>query len=241
MKALLLGYGKMGKEIEAELLRRGHEVVARIDPVLGTPELTEDTKGSAEVAFEFTTPQSALANIRRALELDLRLVVGTTGWHSELTEVRPWVEKHKGGLVYASNFSPGLVIFREVVREAARRYAQLGDYDVYLMERHHGGKKDSPSGTARTLAEEVLKEEKRKVRVVTGAPEPGGLHITSVRGGSSVGDHSVFFDAEGEEVELAHRARSRRAFAAGAVRAGEWIRTRRGLYEFSEIIKDLGT
>jgi 4-hydroxy-tetrahydrodipicolinate reductase len=226
VKLALVGYGKMGKMIEAVATHRGHAVTARFDVEnAGGAALGREALAGAEVAFEFTAPEAALGNIRRLVELDVKVVVGTTGWYEGLPEVRRLVEQRGGGLVYGPNFSVGMNVFTQLVRRASELMSELRQYDAYVLELHHRAKQDSPSGTAlalrRTLAE----------RLGERAPAP-----VAVRAGSIPGTHEVGFDSEVDTIRLVHAARSRQGFAEGAVLAAERIARRVGVFEFGELL-----
>jgi len=219
MRLLLVGYGKMGREVDAALRERGHASV----PV-GRGEAFPRDCG---VGIDFTAPDSVEANVAAALAAGARYVVGTTGWSDRLETVAQVVAARNGGLVHAPNFSLGVNLFYRIVRRTAALLASFPEYDPYVVERHHREKKDAPSGTAKVLAR-LLED--------AGARD---VAITSVRAGRIVGDHTVGFDSGGDEILLEHHARSRRGFAVGAVLAAEWIATRSGVYAFDAVLDDL--
>lgn len=227
MKIALVGYGKMGKMIEQAAQGRGHEVMARfdIDNNVRGAGLTKETLAGADVAIEFSTPESALDNLRRLLELRVPTVVGTTGWSQHLDEVRALAAKHEASLVYGANFSVGVNLFFKVAQYAAELFSQYDAYDPFLIEHHHKFKKDAPSGTALVI-EKLMRES-------YGERLPQSL---SVRAGYAPGTHEVGFDSEADTVRLTHTARSRQGFAAGAVVAAEMITSRSGVHEFSELL-----
>jgi 4-hydroxy-tetrahydrodipicolinate reductase len=219
MRVAIVGYGKMGREIAGVLRERSHEPV----PVLHGESYPRD----CPVGVDFTTPDAVVTNVAAALETGSRYVVGTTGWADQQGAVREQVGKLGGGLVFAANFSLGVNLFYRIARQAAAVLAPFPEYDPYVLDRHHRGKKDAPSGTARVLA---------------GLLSAGGsreVPVSSVRAGGIVGDHVVGFDSGGDEILLEHRARDRRGFALGAVLAAEWIATRRGFRAFDEVLEDL--
>jgi 4-hydroxy-tetrahydrodipicolinate reductase len=234
VKVALVGHGKMGREVEAVLRERGHEpvVVARDGPF----------PASCPVGIDFTRADAVVGNVRRAMEARARYVVGTTGWDEQLPEVRQLVEQAGGGLVYAANFSVGVNLFFHIVRDAAALLARFPDYDPYILERHHRQKRDAPSGTAKTLAlilEAAGGRRAKAAMALEGALPDDRFHVSAVRAGGIVGEHTVGFDSGGDEILLEHRARSRRGFAEGAVIAAEWIATRAGFYEFAAVLDDL--
>ena len=234
MKAAVVGYGKMGHEVEAVLRERGHEPVVA---GRGAPF----PRGCA-VGVDFTRADAVLANARAALGAGARYVIGTTGWDAQADALARLVEETGGGVVHAANFSLGVNLFYKVVREAARLFARFPEYDPYVLERHHRQKKDAPSGTARALARIVEASAGPRAHAATtleGALGDESFHVAALRAGGIVGEHTVGFDSGGDEVLLEHRARTRRGFALGAVMAAEWIAGRSGLHTFEEVVEDL--
>ena len=234
MKVAVVGHGTMGREIEAVLREVGHEPV-----IVG--------RGAAfpsgcPVGIDFTRADAVAANVAAALAQGARYVVGTTGWQERLAEMRGLVERAGGGLVYGANFSIGIQLFCRIVRQAAGLLAAFPDYDPYVLERHHRRKRDAPSGTARTLAAILASSGGRRQRPTSTLEGPlpeDAFHVAALRAGGIVGDHTVGFDAGGDEILLEHRARSRRGFALGAVRAAEWIANRTGFHAFEDILDEL--
>ena len=237
MRLALLGYGKMGREVEGVAIAGGHEVVAVLDDAAGA---TRGSLGDAEVAIEFTTPASAVANIHRAAEAGLDLVVGTTGWYDRMDEARSLVEKAGTGLVWAPNFSMGVQLFLRLAAEAGRLVDALEEYDVAVHETHHRHKVDHPSGTAIRLAETLLAQVGRKARwaetPAEGAPDPSTLCVSSSRVGEVPGTHRISIEGPDDSIELRHAARGRRGFARGAVLAATWIRGRPGIYGIDDML-----
>ena len=246
MKIALIGYGKMGKEVEQAARKSGHTIAARIDPasdVAASSEISSQTIGSADVCIEFTHPEAVFGNIERVVHLQKPLVVGTTGWYQHLTAVEKLVVQEKTGLVYAPNFSLGVNLFYRVAATAARLFHRFEEYDVCGAETHHRLKVDSPSGTARKLSEIVLEQFPRKTRVVVDslnrAIQPEEFHLVSLRAGHFPGTHSLAFDSAADTIELTHTARSRAGFASGALLAAAWIVGRQGIYTFEQVLEDL--
>jgi 4-hydroxy-tetrahydrodipicolinate reductase len=237
MRVAVIGHGRMGREVEQALLDRGHEpvIVAR---AAGYPHL-------CPVGIDFTQPDAVVTNTRRALEAGARYVVGTTGWGDDEPAIRDLVLSSRGGLVYAANFSLGVNLFYQVVRNAAALIAHFPDYDPYIVEKHHRKKKDAPSGTAKVLAgyiaEAAVGGRRKPETQVTGVLplEEDRFTVSSVRAGGIIGEHTVGFDSGGDEILIEHRARSRRGFALGAVLAAEWIATRTGFHSFEDVVADL--
>jgi 4-hydroxy-tetrahydrodipicolinate reductase len=246
VKIALIGYGKMGREVEQVAERSGHVIAARIDPVsdLGAAsEISSGTIGSADVCVEFTQPGVAASNIEKVIRLHKPLVVGTTGWYENLPAIQEMVLNEKAGLVYAPNFSLGVNLFYRVAAVAARLFHRFEEYDVCGAEVHHRLKVDSPSGTARKLSEIVLEHFPRKKRVVVEslnrAIGPEEFHLVSLRAGHFPGTHSLEFDSAADTIGLTHTARSRAGFASGALLAAEWIVGRQGIYTFEQVLEDL--
>lgn len=236
MKIALVGFGKMGHMLAAAAAARGHSVVCTVDvQAQDATCVTSDSAtmvkaivdSGAEGIIEFSHPSAVLGNIAALVPTRLPLVVGTTGWHDRLDEVRESVGRNGSAFLYSSNFSVGVNLFYRMVSEAARLMDRFEEYDVAVLEAHHNQKADSPSGTALEIARRVLAESARKTTMVTGAfdrkPSSEELHVASVRVGSVPGTHTVYFDSAADTIELRHTARSREGFALGAVRALEWL------------------
>lgn len=227
MKIALIGYGKMGRLVEAAAHSRGHIISSIIDPKEVHSQITSNSVDGADLCIEFTTPQSALDNIRACASLGKSLIVGTTGWYEQLPQVKTLVEKAGIGLLYAPNFSTGVHLFMRLVKEAAAIINQFPQYDAALLEEHSSKKLDRPSGTALKLADILKQEIKRN-------PE-----ICSLRCGSIPGTHTVYFDSPVDTITLAHTARSRQGFAEGAVAAAEWLKNKKGLFTLDDFLEDL--
>jgi 4-hydroxy-tetrahydrodipicolinate reductase len=245
MNVAIIGYGRMGHEIELAARERGHSVVATIDPVAETaafPSVAAAVDAGAlddgTVAIEFALPAGVEDNIREYARAGCAVVLGTTGWDARREAVLAAAGDASLSLVWGSNFSVGANMFARITAYAARLAAGAGGYDSALVELHHRGKEDSPSGTALTLAEGVLAAGGDKHRIQPEALhrkiEAGELHVASVRVGSVPGTHTLYLDSTADTVELTHRARSRHGFAVGAVQAGEWIVDAGGVRRVSE-------
>jgi 4-hydroxy-tetrahydrodipicolinate reductase len=232
MNVAVVGYGAMGHEVEQVLRERGHGVaVVKREDVF---------PAACEVGIDFTRGDAVPANVAAAMAAGARYVVGTTGWEERLDEVRGIVQGSSGGFVHGANFSIGVGLFYRIVREATRVMASFPDYDPYVLERHHRRKRDAPSGTARVLAEIVAStpgRERRAVSALDGTLPDDAFHVASLRAGGIVGDHTVGFDSGADEILIEHRARSRRGFALGAVRAAEWIAGRSGFHSFDDVLE----
>ena len=236
MKIALIGYGKMGHEIEKIALERGHEVVCIID--LHEEEKFESPAfRSAEVAIEFTAPSSALQNYRRAFAADVPVVSGTTGWLEHLPEIQEACTKGGKTFFYASNFSLGVNIFLALNNHLAKLMNQFSIYDVRMEETHHIHKLDAPSGTAITLAEGIVAQLDRKGKwVLGGEGRKEELTITSIREGEVPGIHSVIYESEDDSIRITHEAKSRRALALGAVLAAEFTKGKQGFLGMNDML-----
>ena len=241
MKVLICGYGRMGREIERLLPQFGHTLTARVDPVdpeADYKELTADllvdkqADGEAvDVVIEFSTAAAVLANVQLYCAAQKSVVIGTTGWQTDMDQAEKMVRNAGICCLHGANFSIGVNLFRRVAQAAAGMIAPFEHYDIMLSEGHHRHKLDAPSGTARLLAEEIISALPRKREIVSGNPEgaikPHQLHVASLRGGALPGTHSVLIDSESDSIELRHTARNRRGFAIGAIMAADWVAQKR--------------
>jgi 4-hydroxy-tetrahydrodipicolinate reductase len=263
MKVTLVGYGKMGRLLEERLLEKGHQVPAVVDPYYAPcgskpsnsavySSLEEALKGDAgrslrdtEVAIEFTQPDAAMNNLLFLIREKIPVVTGTTGWYDKLPEIEKAVKAAGSSLVWSPNFSLGVNLFIRIAAYAAKLADHFAEYDVAGFETHHNKKADSPSGTAKTLVENVLAQMTRKKKAVYGTlerkPEADELHYASLRLGSVPGTHSLFFDSQADTIEITHTARSREGFAAGAVLAAQWLvdKKQAGLFTMDDVLTDL--
>ena len=236
MRIALIGFGKMGREIESVAREQGETIACVFDiDRLVSPEALVDA--NVDVCIEFSTPTAVVDNIRAAIQAKCDIVVGTTGWDSHLSEFRNTVKE--SGLLYASNFSLGMNYFFRIVKRAAELMNHAPDYDPYVHELHHRQKVDSPSGTALTLARILIDGIDRKEGILTTPPEgkikPEMLHVSSTRAGTIAGTHKVGFDSEADVIELSHVAKTRRGFALGALTAARWLRGRKGIYTMDDV------
>jgi 4-hydroxy-tetrahydrodipicolinate reductase len=236
MKLALIGYGKMGKAIEEVALHRGHEAVITIDQ----PNLHEFTKENllkADVAIEFTGPHSAFENVKKCIEFGVSVACGSTGWTDKLEEIKKLCADKNGSFIYSSNYSVGVNIFFEVNKKLAALMAPHKEYEVILEETHHTQKKDAPSGTAITLAEQILEQVKRKKQWVNELSDhPEDLEIISQRIDPAPGTHSVKYSSAIDNIEIIHTAHNRKGFAAGAVLAAEFIKEKKGFFEMKDVL-----
>ncbi|QEC53980.1 dihydrodipicolinate reductase [Anseongella ginsenosidimutans] len=238
MKIALLGYGKMGKEVEKAALKRGHEIVLKID-VANPGDLSPENLSGADAAIEFTTPQTAPENIRACLNAGLPVVVGTTGWYAHFDELAALCRQREGTLFHATNFSIGVAIFFHMNRMLAGIMNAHPDYEVSIEEIHHTRKLDAPSGTAITAAEAILEQILRKEGWENAEKTSGEnkLLIKSLREGDVPGTHTVTYRSGIDSIELKHTAFSREGFASGAVAAAEWVRDRKGVFTMSDMLR----
>ncbi|MEO6539717.1 MAG: dihydrodipicolinate reductase C-terminal domain-containing protein, partial [Ferruginibacter sp.] len=219
MKIALIGYGKMGKTIEGIALQRGHSAELKID-IDSMAGFTKENLQQCDVAIEFTGPHSAKENILKCMDAGIPTVSGSTGWVESLAEVENYCREKNGSFLYASNFSVGVNIFFEVNKKLAQLMKGHEDYTISLEEIHHTQKKDAPSGTAITLAEQILHEVPRKKKWVNdGSENMEDLVITSKREDPAPGTHSIKYSSVIDDIEIIHTAHSRQGFALGAVLA----------------------
>lgn len=236
MKIALIGYGKMGKAIEAIALERGHEIVLKID-LNNQDDLNAENLKAADVAIEFTGPESAFGNVMKTLETGTSLVVGSTGWLQHLPEAEAAAKKHNTSLLVASNFSVGVNIFFELNKKLAALMAPHSEYKVSLEEVHHTAKKDAPSGTAITLAEGVLESYTNKKKWVNeDTDQADELGIVSKRIDPAPGTHIIRYTSEIDDIEITHTAHNRKGFAAGAVLAAEYIAGKKGVFNMRDVL-----
>lgn len=231
MRYALIGYGKMGRAIEEAAAARGHACVAVVDRSVRSERVVRTLDAASwrgvNVAFEFTRPDSAKDNVIALLRRGIAVVCGTTGWDAADPAVRRAASAAKRGCVIAPNFSIGMSLFYAAVRQAAESYLAVADYEPWIAEWHHRKKADAPSGTARRIA------------AIIAEAAGGDVPIAAVRAGHEPGLHRVGFDGPDDAVTLEHAARGRGGFARGAVFAAEWIRSRRGIHGFEDVVSDL--
>ena len=245
MKTLIVGYGRMGHEVEAYLTARGHQIVARVNTsgAGDAREVSSELLRSSEMVIEFSLPEAVLGHVRQYSAVGVPAVLGTTGWEAQRSEVRELVEGYQSTLLWGTNFALGTHLFFALAERAAALISGLPDYDIMVTEWHHKHKKDSPSGTALTTAERILKALPRKKEIQTGrldrAIRDEELHVASVRGGTLPGTHSVLLDSSADSLEIRHTARNRSGLALGAVMAAEWLTTsgRKGFLSVDDFVK----
>jgi 4-hydroxy-tetrahydrodipicolinate reductase len=250
MNIALLGYGKMGKAIEEIALQKKHNIVLKIDDQ-NLHELTKENLQKADVAIEFTGPESAAKNILLCFDAGIPVVSGSTGWLSQMDMVRQKCKELNGTFIYASNFSIGVNIFFELNKKLAALMKQHPSYEVSVEEIHHTEKKDAPSGTAITLAEGIIdistqknnwvlrqaQNDLRQAQNDIGQPQDDkSLIVTSKRIDPAAGTHSVKYASEIDDIEIIHTAHNRKGFAAGALLAAEFIYNKKGIFTMNDVL-----
>lgn len=236
MKIALIGYGKMGKAIEEIALAKGHEIVLKID-ISNAHEFTQERLSRADVAIEFTGPHSAFDNVMKCLAWGVPVVCGSTGWLDKWDEVKNYCVAQNGCLVYASNYSIGVNLFFEVNSFLAGLMNKHPEYNVSMEEIHHTQKKDAPSGTAITLAEQVLQHIAAKKQWVNEtSTDPEKLVIISERIDPAPGTHKIKYSSPIDDIEIIHTAHNRKGFAGGAVLAAEFAAGRKGIFGMKEVL-----
>lgn len=236
MKIALLGYGKMGQVIEKVALSKGHTIVLKVSSKNAEFKSTELNK--ADVAIEFSKPEFAVSNIEKCFEANVPVIVGTTGWYSSFEEVQSMCVSKKQSLVHATNFSIGVNLFFKLNQELAKLMNPHKEYKVEAEEIHHTQKLDAPSGTAISLAEQIIAETDHKNSWVnTESSRADELSIISRRIDEVPGTHSVYYKSTTDEIEIKHTAHNRSGFAGGAVLAAEWIvQKESGIYTMKDVL-----
>lgn len=227
MNIALVGYGKMGRLIEQLAPSYNAAATLRLDEFNNAnfEGITPDNFRGTDVAIDFSIPEAAVENVERISALGVNIVMGTTGWLGQAARVRAAVERNRTGLVWSPNYSIGVNAFARLAAEAARLLANQDEYEAWAYEIHHSGKKDAPSGTLLKLVDEMRK-----------AGYSRRIDESSNRAGAHPGTHEIGFDSSADTITLRHIARSREGFARGALRAAQWIRGKKGFYEFGDII-----
>jgi len=235
MKVAIIGYGKMGHEIEQVLLSRGHSVALIIDQD-NAHDLCAEKLAEVDVAIEFTTPTTAYSNVRTCIECGTPVVSGTTGWHDKLEELQALCREKGSSMIWSSNYSLGVNITFRLNRYLAELMNRFEGYNVAIEEIHHTQKKDAPSGTAISLANDILERVERKQGWVNEpTEEEDAIAITSLREGTVPGTHTVTYLSEDDKIEIKHTLFSRRALALGAVVAAEFVATRKGVFTIDDL------
>ncbi|MHC5201225.1 4-hydroxy-tetrahydrodipicolinate reductase [Myroides sp. LJL119] len=231
MKIALLGYGKMGQIIQKIALERGHEIV-----------LTKDSKSSfdglqnADVAIDFSLPKVAVENIKSALDLNIPVISGTTGWLEHYDQIVDYTKQKDSAFLYASNFSIGVNIFFELNAYLAKMIKDLPDYKVSMQEIHHTQKLDAPSGTAITLAQGIINNSNQYNEWTLDTPESNQIQIDAIRQADVPGTHVVNYDSVIDQIQIKHTANNREGFALGAIVAAEWILGKKGIFSMNDVL-----
>jgi 4-hydroxy-tetrahydrodipicolinate reductase len=236
MRIVLIGYGKMGKEIERIAIDRGHQIVSKID-IENPDDLISLTNKEVDVAIEFSNPVSAFSNIMKCIEKQIPIVCGTTGWLEKKDEVEKATQSFDSTFFYASNYSIGVNLFFKLNRQLAKLMQPHAGYDIYTNEIHHIEKKDSPSGTAITIAEGIMSQYPNKNKWVNNEiPGADEIAIWSQRESTKPGTHTVKYISKVDQIEVTHEAFSREGFALGAVIAAEWILGKKGVLGMDDML-----
>jgi 4-hydroxy-tetrahydrodipicolinate reductase len=236
MNIALIGYGKMGKAIEEIALERRHSIVLKVNDE-NLEDFTKDNITKADAAIEFSGPHSAYDNIRAIIDFGVPVVSGSTGWTDRINEINKHCTEKKGAFLYASNFSVGVNIFFELNKKLATLIAPHIEYIVSIEEIHHTQKKDAPSGTAITLAEQILEQlSKKKNWVNHSSNDAAELPIISKREDPAPGTHSIKYSSSIDDIEIIHTAHNRQGFALGAVLAAEFIKGKKGIFSMKEVL-----
>jgi 4-hydroxy-tetrahydrodipicolinate reductase len=236
MKIALIGYGKMGKAIESIALSKGHEIVLKID-IQNNQDFTEAALQKADVAIEFTGPHSAFENVKKCIAWGVPVVSGSTGWLDQWAEIKDLCAEKNGTLIYSSNYSIGVNLFFELNKQLAQLMESYNSYDVSMTEVHHTEKKDAPSGTAISLAEQILTNLGRKNKWVNAASAKSNeLVIQSERIDPAPGTHIVKYSSDIDDIEIIHTAHTRIGFASGAVLAAEFAFEKKGIFTMKDVL-----
>lgn len=232
--------GKMGHAVKEAVVDTSHKIIVGFD--INNP-VNEADISTCDVLIDFSSASALETNLDIALARGIPFVTGTTGWYDKTNSLKEKVEKSKGSFLYASNFSIGVLLFHKLLARTAELFGSFSQYDFALHEIHHNQKADSPSGTALTLAAEVLKRLNQKKDVQIGNPPAkiaaDKLQVSSSRVGSIPGTHTLYVDSPQDTIEVIHRAKGRVGFAAGAIKAAEWLTGRKGFYSIDDMINTL--
>ena len=235
MNIAIIGYGKMGKVIEQIAIDRGHNIVLKISSSTAA-DLTAENRKKADVAIEMTQPEAANANGMLCLEAGVPVTSGTTGWNNDIPVAQQAAKDNNTAFLYASNYSVGVNIFFEVNQVLAKLMGDQPDYNVSMEEIHHTQKKDSPSGTALTLANQILEKVTRKTKWSEEENGDDILHITALREEGVPGTHSITYSSAIDDIEIKHTAHNRNGFALGAVLAAEFIADKKGVFSMKDVL-----
>jgi 4-hydroxy-tetrahydrodipicolinate reductase len=230
MKIAILGYGRMGKEIEKIAISRGHEVFIKKD-IEDAIDIT-----LVDVAIEFSVPNSAFNNISNCIKNNVPVISGTTGWLDKYEDVVALCKKEKGGFIYASNFSLGVNIFFELNKQLAKMMRNLEDYNISMEEVHHTKKLDAPSGTAITIAEGIIENSSKENWTLDKNTSEENIPIVAKRIPDVPGTHTILYASEVDAIQIKHTAHNRKGFALGAIVAAEWILGKTGVFSMKDVL-----
>lgn len=236
MKIALVGYGKMGQAIEEIALGKGYEIALKINDE-NLSDLNTTNIQKCDVAIEFTNPESAIENMRTCIAAGIPVICGSTGWFAQENEIKQFCTEHNGALLYSSNFSIGVNIFFEINKHLAALMTQQKGYIVGIEETHHTQKKDAPSGTAISIAQQIISKRTDKNNWTLNAPSSNEILIESKRIDPAPGTHCVRYTSSIDDIEIIHTAHSRKGFAAGALAAAEFIVGKKGIFSMSDVLK----
>ena len=235
MKIALLGYGKMGKEIEAIALQRHHTIVLKVGET-NAASITKADLQQADVAIEFSTPHTVISNIKKCIDAQLPIVIGTTGWYDSFKDIENECQQKNGTIFHSTNFSLGVNIFMKVNSYLAELMNKYANYDVSMEEIHHIHKLDKPSGTAISLANQVLDKIERKKNWSITHTDSETLFIKDVREGEVPGTHIIKYTSAVDDIEIMHKAHNRQGFALGAIIAAEYIYNKKGIFTMNDLM-----
>ena len=235
MNIAIIGYGKMGKEIEKILLTKQHQILLKINSS-NTFKLTAENLKNIDVAIEFSGPESAFANIKLCLENKVPVICGSTGWLDKLEQIEKCVLQNDTAFLYASNFSLGVNVLFAINEKLAQLLSSHKDYQIDLEEIHHLEKKDAPSGTAISLATQIIKQSDHRFTKWSLIPEENALPIKAVRAPDVPGTHHIKYDSDQDIIEVKHTAKNRKGFALGAVLAAEFIFSKKGIFTMKDVL-----
>jgi len=231
----LIGYGKMGKEIELKAIERGHKIGLIIDHN-NANDINPEKLKNIDVCIEFTNSKNVVANIEKCFENNIPIVSGTTGWLNDFDKVLKICAEKNASFFYASNFSIGVNIFFDINKRLASLFETYPMYAPEMVEIHHIQKLDAPSGTAITLANDIIASNSRYKKYTAAEPESDEIHVQSIRESNVPGTHTVTWNSDIDKIAITHEAKSRRGFALGAVMAASWIHGRKGVFTMKDML-----
>lgn len=231
MNIALLGYGRMGKSIEAIAIERQHNIVLKVSNASDKFDFSD-----TDVAIDFSIPTAAVSNIKKALDANIPIISGTTGWLEQYNDITAYCKAKNGTFLYASNFSLGVNIFFEINKKLSALMAGVDGYSTQIEEIHHTQKLDTPSGTAITLAEQIIENTKYNNWTLD-APNPNEIPIDAKRIPNVPGTHEITYTSKIDTINIKHTAHSRQGFALGAVIAAEWIKDKKGVFSMKDVLK----